>query len=52
MPTNYYKIVFKDGTTLTTASTKIAENAKKLDSVKSIIHRYLTEFGWKETIIK
>lgn len=52
MPRSYYVIKWKDETILTTTSKKIMESAKKLDSVKSIILRQLTENGWKETIIK
>lgn len=52
MPRSYYSIKFEDGSLLTTTSKHVMENAKKLERVTSIIHRQLTENGWKETIIK
>lgn len=52
MPHTYYVIKWKDETILTTTSKKIMENAKKLDSVKSIVLRYITENGWEEKVIK
>lgn len=52
MPNNYYVIIFKDETRLSTTSTKMMENAKNHENVKSIIHRELTITGWKEHKIK
>lgn len=52
MPHLYYTIKFEDCSTLTTSSSRVAEQAKQLECVKSIILRELTEHGWKETVIK
>ena len=35
-----------------TTSKFIAENALKLEDVKTVVLRALTEFGWKETKLK